>query len=88
MDKEQNTPLVPRKTLNELTEFTTGFLLVARDEAGEFRTFVDLADSSTELAFIQYLDLQIDVRKEHIKSQCLAELMFQDLDDITPMDED
>ena len=57
--KPQQTFEIPEGFLHHLEEFTKGFLLVAIDNSGEFRTYVNVDDGVSKMGLIGYTKLKL-----------------------------
>jgi len=71
---------LPKAFLNNLGEFTNGFYLIVVNEVGEFETFMNFPNEATELALLNFADIQSSTLQEIARQRAL--------DDMTAADEE
>lgn len=62
---------LPAAFLNQLSEFSKGFYLVTINENNEFNTHCEFPDSVTELALINFVEIQSSTIQEIIRQRAI-----------------
>jgi len=70
---------LPQSFLNQLGEFTRGYYLITVNDQNEFETFFHHDDEVTEMALINYVDIQSGALQDMMRNQ--ASEMQDDDDD-------
>jgi hypothetical protein len=65
---------LPKAFLNNLGEFTNGYYLITVNELGEFETFMSFPDNVTELAMLNFADIQSTTLQEMARQKALDDM--------------
>lgn len=71
---------LPEAFIKQLEEFTNGFHLVVVNSQNEFETYVWYPDSVSELALLNYLDIQSTATQEIIRQQSIDKALSEEDD--------
>ncbi len=70
--KNENKPKhfkLPQSLLTQLNECSLGYHLVIVNDRHDFETFVSYPDAVTEMALINYIDIQTSAIQDRIRAQ-------------------
>lgn len=70
---------LPKAILSQLNEFSKGFYLVTLNEAGNFDTYINYPEHATELAFMNFLDIQSNTFQEIVRLKSIEQKLKQEM---------